>query len=77
MKMDTGSYFGSLLLHIGSQMRDLTWSNNDPSYKAVSIFISVIYQMQYSSITITIININVYLIFANFYFEVCPIIDKS
>ena len=40
--METGLKLGSLLLHIESQMRDLTWSNKDPSYKAVSIFISVI-----------------------------------
>ena len=40
--METGLQLGSLLLHIGSQMRDLTWSNKDPSYKAISIFISAI-----------------------------------
>ena len=40
--METGLQLGSLLLHIGSQMMDLTWSNKDPSYKAVSIFETVI-----------------------------------
>ena len=40
--METGLQLGSLLLHIGSQMMDLTWSNKDQSYKAVSIFETVI-----------------------------------
>ena len=40
--METGLQLGSLLLHIGSQMMDLTWSNKDLSYKAVSIFETVI-----------------------------------
>ena len=40
--MDTGLQLGSLLLHHGSQMMDLIWSNKDPSYKAVSIFEAVI-----------------------------------
>ena len=31
-------------LQLGSQMMDLTWSNKDPSYKAVSIFETVIYK---------------------------------
>ena len=40
--METGLQLGSLLLHIRSQMMDLTWSNKDPSFKAVSIFETVI-----------------------------------
>ena len=43
--MDTGLQLGSLLLHIGSQMMDLTWSNKDQSYKAVSIFETVIFRL--------------------------------
>ena len=43
--METGLQLGSLLLHIGSQIMDLTWSNKDPSYKAVSIFETVIYKI--------------------------------
>ena len=41
--METGLQLGSLLLQVGSQMMDLTWSNKDPSNKAVSIFETVIY----------------------------------
>ena len=40
--METGLQLGSLLLQVGSQMMDLTWSNKDPSNKAVSIFETVI-----------------------------------
>ena len=40
--METGLQLGSDLLQIGSQMMDLTWSNKDPSNKAVSIFETVI-----------------------------------
>ena len=40
--METGLQLGFLLLHIESQMMDLTWSNKDPSFKAVSIFETVI-----------------------------------
>ena len=40
--METGLQLGSLLLYIGSQMRDLTLCNKDPSYKPVSIFETVI-----------------------------------
>ena len=41
--METGLQLGSDLLQVGSQMMDLTWSNKDPSNKAVSIFETVIY----------------------------------
>ena len=40
--METGLQLGSDLLQVGSQMMDLTWSNKDPSNKAVSIFETVI-----------------------------------
>ena len=40
--METGLQLGSDLLQVGSQMIDLTWSNKDPSNKAVSIFETVI-----------------------------------
>ena len=40
--METGLQFGSDLLQVESQMMDLTWSNKDPSNKAVSIFETVI-----------------------------------
>ena len=40
--METGLQLGSSSLHIRSQMMDLTLSNKDPSYKAVSIFETVI-----------------------------------
>ena len=36
--METGLQLGSLLLQVGSQIMDLTWSNKDPSNKVVSIF---------------------------------------
>ena len=42
--METAFKLGALLLHIESQMMDLTWSNKDPSWKAVSIFETVIYR---------------------------------
>ena len=42
--METVLQLGSLLLHIGSQMMDPTRSNKDPSYKAVSIFETVIFK---------------------------------
>ena len=40
--METGLQLGSDLLQVGSQMMGLTWSNKDPSNKAVSIFETVI-----------------------------------
>ena len=40
--METGLQLGSDLLQVGSQIMDLTWSNKDPSNKAVSIFETVI-----------------------------------
>ena len=40
--IETGLQLGSLLLQVGSQMMDLTWSNKHPSNKAVSIFETVI-----------------------------------
>ena len=40
--MKTGLQLGSLLLQVGSQMMNLTWSNKDLSKKAVSIFETVI-----------------------------------
>ena len=43
--METGLQLGSDLLQVGSQIMDLTWSNKDPSNKAVSKFESVIYQV--------------------------------
>ena len=43
--MGTGLQLGSLLIQVGSQMMDLTWRNKDPSYKAVSIFETVIYRI--------------------------------
>ena len=43
--METGLQLGSDLLQVGSQMMDLTWSNKDPSYKAVSIFETVILEI--------------------------------
>ena len=45
--METGLQLGSDLLQVGSQMMDLTWSNKDPSNKAVSIFETVIYQLYF------------------------------
>ena len=44
--METGLQLGSDLLQIGSQMMDLTWSNKDPSNKAVSIFETVIEELE-------------------------------
>ena len=46
--METGLQLGSDLLQVGSQMMDLTWSNKDPSNKAVSIFETVINDLFYS-----------------------------
>ena len=40
--METGLQLGSLLLQVGSQMMDLTWSNKDPSNRVVSIFETVL-----------------------------------
>ena len=40
--MKTGLQLGSDLLQVGLQMMDLTWSNKNPSNKAVSIFETVI-----------------------------------
>ena len=39
--METGLQLGSLLLQVYSQIMDMTWSNKDPSNKAVSIFETV------------------------------------
>ena len=45
--MENGLQLGSDLLQVGSQIMDLTWSNKDPSNKAVSIFETVINQFTY------------------------------
>ena len=54
--MKTDLQLGALLLHIGLQMRDLTWIYKDPSYKAVSIFITVI------------MNIFMFYLYSTFYY---------
>ena len=46
--METGLQLGSDLLQVGSHMIDLTWSNKDPSNKAVSIFETVIINFLFS-----------------------------
>ena len=45
--MKTGLQLGSLLLHIGSQMMDLTWSNKESSWRPVSIFETVIENLEH------------------------------
>ena len=56
--METGLQPRSLLLHIGSQMMDLTWSNKDPSWRPVFIFEPVI---RYYYQTALISNFNLFL----------------